>query len=423
MFGYECFTLRSEILEEMMFRKMSFSWRSGIPIILLLSLILAACTSTAEPETIIEQVEVTRVVTEVVTQVVTEVVEVEGEAVEVTRVVEVEVEPEAPVLETPKVAVLFSGAAQDQSWNQFMFNDAQILADAGEIELSIAEDVSTADFERVATDFAEEDFDLIVGHTSDYVEPAIKVATAFPDVNFAVTGATDFLPNLAGLNNWGHQTSALAGALAAMMSESGTVGIIGGFASPTQFVYHEGFKFGVYLVNRDNLEADPDAEQVGCLETFTGTWFDAALGYEAGIAQMDQGADWIYITLSGPGFGVIQAAEETRESKVIGSFVDMNEFAPDVVVTSVERRADAPFTAILDDIKNGTFTGKDYFFDHTNGGTALSPFHNFEDQIPDDVKARLDDLEQKIVSGQGRYRVPFVTAKLGGETACTVETS
>ena len=78
MFGYEYSTLRSEILEEMMFRKMSFNWRSGIPIILLLSLILAACTSTAEPETIVEQVEVTRVVTEVVTQVVTEVVEVEG---------------------------------------------------------------------------------------------------------------------------------------------------------------------------------------------------------------------------------------------------------------------------------------------------------------------------------------------------------
>jgi basic membrane protein A len=374
----------------------------------LVGLVMVACGGpTATPETVVKQVEVTKEVKVVVTQ-----------EVEVERVVT----PTSVPIKRPRVAVIFSGKAEDQSWNQFMYNDVQALADEGKIEISIAEDVSPADFERVATDYADQGYDLIVGHTSDYVEPAIKVATAYPDIHFAITGATDFLPNLAGLNNWGHQTSALAGALAAMMTKTGVVGIVGGFASPTQFVYHEGFKFGVYMVNRDSLEADSNARQVKCLETFTGTWFDAALGYEAGIAQMDQGADWIYITLSGPGFGVIQAAQETGKAKVIGSFVDMNEFAPEVVVTSVERHAARPLLAILTDIQNGTFTGKDYSFDHTNGGTALSPFHNFDDQIPDDVKARLADYEQKIVSGVGRYRVPFVTAKLGGETGCEVST-
>lgn len=396
-----------------MFRRAERKRWLAISLLATASFIVAACGGAATPEVVVQEVEVTR-----------EVDVVQEVQVEVTREVQVEVEvlpTEAPVV-TPRVAVIFSGAAEDQSWNQFMYNDALILQDEGKIELAIAEDVTTADFERVAADFAEQGYDLIIGHTSDYVEPAIKVATDFPDTNFAITGATDFLPNLAGLNNWGHQTSALAGALAAMMTETGTVGIVGGFASPTQFVYHEGFKFGVYIVNRDNLAADPDSRQVNCLETFTGTWWDAALGYEAGIAQMDQGADWIYITLSGPGFGVIQASEETGGAKVIGSFVDMNEFAPDVVVTSVERHAKVPFEAILADIQNGTFTGKDYFFDHTNGGTSLSPFHNWEGQIPADVQERLADYEDKIVSGVGKYRVPFVTAKLGGETGCTAPT-
>lgn len=385
-------------------------WWLAISMLAVASFVIAACGPAATPETIIQEVEVTREVEVVVTQ-----------EVQVQVEVPVEVTPTPAPVEIPRVAVIYSGKAQDQSWNQFMYNDVEALAAQGVLELSNAEDVTPADFERVASDYAEQGYDLIIGHTSDFVEPAIKVATEYPDVNFAITGATDFLPNLAGLNNWGHQTSALAGALAAMMTETGVVGIVGGFASPTQFVYHEGFKFGVYMVNRDNLEADPAAEQVSCLETFSGTWFDAAIGYEAGIAQMDQGADWIYITLSGPGFGVIQAAEETGKAKVIGTFVDMNEFAPDVVVTSVERHAALPLEAILNDIRNGTFTGKDYSFDETNGGTALSPFHNWEDQIPAEVKARLADYRQKIVSGVGRYRVPFVTAKLGGETGCTVQ--
>lgn len=385
-----------------MFERVSRKWLRVTSFMVLGGLLVGACATAAEPETIIQEIEVTR--------------EVEVEVIK-----EVEVEALPPVAETPRVAVIFSGAAQDQSWNQFMYNDAVALDEAGDIELAFADEVTTADFERVATDFAEQGYDLIIGHTSDYVEPAIKVATAFPDVRFAITGATDYLPNLAGFNNWTHQTAALAGALAAMMTETGTVGIVGGFASPTQFVAHEGFKFGVYVINRDNLAADPDTRQVECLETFTGTWWDAALGYEAGISQMDQGADWIYITLSGPGFGVIQASQEAENgAKVIGSFVDMNPFAPDVVVTSVERLAAVPFKAMLADIAAGTFTGKDYFFDQTNGGTRLSPFNNWEDKIPQDVKDRLADIENKIVSGVGAYRVPFVTAKLGGETGCTL---
>lgn len=386
----------------------------GFVLVFVLGLIATACGGAAPTPEVIKE---------------TVVVEIEKEvAKEVTKVVEKEVEVEKEVvvtatpepIETPKVALIVSGQAQDQSWNQFMYDDAQALNEEGSIELSVAEDVTPADFERVATDYAEQDYDLVVGHTSDFVEPTIKVASAYPDVNFAITGATDFLPNLAGLNNWGHQTSALAGALAAMLTETNVVGIVGGFASPTQFVYHEGFKFGVHMVNSDRLEENPDAEQTRCLETFTGTWFDSAIGYEAGMAQMNEGADYIYISLSGPGFGVIQAAQETGKAKVIGSFTDMNQFAPEVVITSVERHAKLPLQAILNDIQNGTFTGKDYNFDHTNGGTSLSPFHNFEDDVPDEVKQRLADYEDQILSG--KIRVPFVTAKLGGETGCTVQT-
>ena len=66
--------------------------------LLALAFILAACGG--EPETIVQEVEVTRVITETVTETVVETVieevEVEGETVEVevTRVVEVEAEVE-----------------------------------------------------------------------------------------------------------------------------------------------------------------------------------------------------------------------------------------------------------------------------------------------------------------------------------------
>jgi len=374
-------------------------WWFGLTHAVLIGLIATACGPAATPQVIKETVVV---------------------PVEVTKQVEVQVAvtaTPAPV-KVPKVALIMSGKREDQSWNQFMADSVQRLADEGKLEASFAEDVTPADFERVAGDYASQNYDLIIGHTSDFSEAALKVAAAYPDVKFGITGATTFLPNLAGLNNWTHNASAVAGYLAAKLTKTGTVGIIGAFAFPTQFVAHEGFKFGVYKANQETLRANRDATQVNCLETFTNTWFDTALGFEAAQAQMDQGADYIYITASGAGFGVIQAAEQTQTAKVIGSFVDMNAFAPDVVVTSVERLADAPLAAMLYDIQTGRFVGKDYAFDLINGGTRLSPYHNFDSEIPQEVKDQVAAFQANIVAGKGAFIVPFVTAKLGGETSC-----
>lgn len=331
----------------------------------------------------------------------------------------VQVTPTPPPVKVPKVALIMSGKREDKSWNQYMADDVKKLADQGRIEVSYAEDVSPADFERVAGDYASQNYDLIIAHTADYTEATLKVAKQYPDVKFAITGGTTFASNVAGLNTWNHKSSAVLGYLAGLLTQSKVVGIVGAFAYPTQFVAHEGFKFGVHQANQEFVEADANAKQVHCLETFTNTWFDTGLGFEAAKAQMDQGADIIYISASGAGFGVIEAAEQTGKARVIGTFVDMNPFAPDVIITSDERHALLPLQAILDDIQAGKFTGKDYNFDLSNGGSSLSPYHNFDGQIPQDIKDKVEKFKQDVIAG--KVRVPFVTAKLGGETACEVK--
>ncbi len=376
-------------------------WWLGFSLLALIGLIVTACGPAPTPQVIRETVEVPVQVTQ---------------QVEATVEVQVVVTATAEPVKTPRVALIMSGKRDDQTWNQFMADSVQRLADSGEIEASFAEDVTPADFERVAGDYASQGYDLVIGHTSDFTEAALKVAADYPDVKFAITGATQFLPNMAGLNNWTNDSSAVAGYLAAQLTQTNVVGIVGAFAFPTQLVAHEGFKYGVFRANQERLAADRAATQVHCLETFTNTWFDNALGFEAAKAQMDQKADIIYITLSGGGIGVIQAAEETKQAKVIGSFTDMNLFAPDVVVTSVERVADVPLEAILFDIENGRFQGKDYGFNLTNGGTVLAPYHNFDSEISQEVKDKVTAFQNKIIAGQ--VRVPFVTAKLGGETGC-----
>ena len=339
----------------------------------------------------------------------------------VTQVIEVDrlITPTPELAYIPRVALLMMGKAQDQSFNQYMVEGVKKMESEGRIEVSLTEDITAADFERVAFDYASQGYDLIIGHTADFTEPALKVAKDYPEVYFVITGGTQNLPNLAGMNDWMHQSAAVVGYLSALLTQTNVVGIVGAFAFPTQFVAHEGFKYGVYTANKEFLKADPNAQQVHCLETFANSWTDAGLGYEATIAHMDQGADYVFATSSGIAFGAIQAAEATGQARVIGIMVDMNPFGPDVVITSVQRLAEAPLEAVLFDLQNGRFA-KDYSFDLTSGGTLESPYHSFEDKIPQDIKDKVDAFRQGIIDG--KIRVPFVTARLGGETQCEVPT-
>lgn len=297
-----------------------------------------------------------------------------------------------PTAEPFRVAVIATDVFQDGSWNQWMYESMEALKkkDAS-VEVSYAEKVAVPDFERVAAEYADKGYDLIIGHTYDYQESAVKVATRYPNTHFAITGGWQFAPNVCGLGIWAHEGGYLAGMLGALMTQTGKVGLIGGFDyAPSQYSFHEAFKLGAKSVNPD----------IDIVETWVGTWYDMAMGYEAANAQIDAGVDFMAISLSGPGLGAINAAKEHPGVYVVGAFVDMNDLAPDTVITSCVWSATDPVLAVIDDIKNGTFKGEDYPFGMPQGACSLAPFHGLDSKIPADVKAKIDQAGADIISGK-----------------------
>ena len=55
--------------------------------------------------------------------------------------------------------------------------------------------------------------------------------------------------------------------------------------------------------------------------------------------------------------------------------------------------------AAIQGVVDGTFAGGTYLGTVENGGVDISPFHDFEDAVPDDVKAELDDIRAGIIDG------------------------
>ena len=94
--------------------------------------------------------------------------------------------------------------------------------------------------------------------------------------------------------------------LAAMASESGTVGFIGGMDIPLIRHFGCGYAQGAKAANPD----------VTVLANMTGTtpaaWNDPVKGRELTKSQISQGADVVYAAAGGTGVGVLQAADRSR---------------------------------------------------------------------------------------------------------------
>jgi basic membrane protein A len=136
---------------------------------------------------------------------------------------------------------------------------------------------------------------------------------------------------------------------------------------------------------------------------FTGDFVDLTKGKEATESLFDEGAD-IFIPVGGligsPGFDV------ARERGGYGIWVDVDGYnllpeARDVLLTSVMKKMDNSCYTVIKDTMAGNFQGCGvYVGDLANGGVGLADYHDLNSTVPADLKAEVQDLQKKIISGE-----------------------
>ena len=107
--------------------------------------------------------------------------------------------------------------------------------------------------------------------------------------------------------------------------------------------------------------------------------------------------------MAGPvGLGATKEAQTTGKAAVIWVDSDGYESAPqykDVFLTSVLKKIDVAVKDTIGTAVNDEFTSEEYIGTLENDGTGLAPFHDFEDQVPAELKAQLDEIKQGIIDG------------------------
>ncbi len=255
-----------------------------------------------------------------------------------------------PARAETKVALVMTGSINDGGWNQLAHQGLEAVGRKPGFKVTFVENVSQARISQVVRGYADDGYDLIIGHGYEFGGPFLEIAPDYQKTHFF---ASTFKPQPAVPGNVEYadlcyfDLGYAAGALAALSSPGGkSVGFVGGGDNPTQQRWMRTFIAGAKA-------AVPGINPVGVV---TGDYDNAAKGREAAQTMIGNGADVIFHAANVTGLGAIKGAT-AKGVKVIGCYTDQTELAPALMVTSFRIKLDSMVETIAAQQQSGTFAG------------------------------------------------------------------
>lgn len=303
-----------------------------------------------------------------------------------------------------------SGGFDDKSFNQTSHKGLVDAKKKSGIKTAQVESNSTADYAKNLESMVDAHCKLIVTVGNQLSDDTVTAAKKHPKVDFAIVDSYekkyDKIKNLKGLIFNTAEPAFLAGYLAASQSKSDKVGTYGGKNIPTVTIFMDGFAQGVQYYNKHK---DKDVKVLGWNPKkqdgdFVGDFEDTKGGLTKSKNLISQGAD-ILMPVGGPsGDGALQAAKASG-GKVNAIWVDTDGCISakkycSSIMTSVGKAMDVEVKKVIEADKDGHFSSKPYIGDLKNNGVELTPYHQFDSKISDDMQSEVDDLKKDIVSGK-----------------------
>ncbi|MDX0477230.1 BMP family ABC transporter substrate-binding protein [Sinorhizobium medicae] len=290
-----------------------------------------------------------------------------------------------------KVAGIHASPVEN-AWNSVLHKALQDAAAEGAIEYVFSEGVSGTDYPRAMREYAEQGVRLIIGEAYAVEKQARDVAADYPETAFVLgSSGKEAGENFGVFGTWNHDGAYLAGMLAGKMTKSNVVGSVGAIPIPEVNMLINVFAAGVKAVN-------PEAKH---LVAFIGTFFDPPKAREAGLAQIDAGADILF----GERIGTADAAKE-RGLKSVGSLIDYTPRYPETVFANALWGFRPILDAAIADVSAGNPVGKDYtaFGLLKEGGSDIAYVKGV---APADAEAAMEAKRAEIKSGA--FEVPRIT--------------
>lgn len=290
-----------------------------------------------------------------------------------------------------KVGLLTPGPISDKGWNAGAYEGLMAIKQKFNARVSHVQVKSPAEHEEHFRSYADEGYNLVFGHGFEFQDAARRVGQDFPGTFFVTTSGNTVTNNVGAMVFELEQATYLLGLMAGKMSRSKVVGLVGGMEIPsvesTFIAFEAGAKAG-----------SPDCR---VLRTYTGSWEDSALAREATLAQISQGADFIFHNANEAGPGVFQAVSENKSKQVyaFGSNKNQNEEAPDVILGSAVIDLPAAFVQLAEQVYNKTYKAGVTRFGLRSGVISMVVNPKLQSKIPAEVSSLIEETKAKIMDG------------------------
>ncbi|NND03207.1 MAG: BMP family protein [Acidimicrobiia bacterium] len=288
-----------------------------------------------------------------------------------------------------RIAVVAPSAQNDLAFTQSIVdavNAIQSEMGADAIEIAISDGLFVeADAAAALRGYAEDGYDLVIGHGSQYGAALSEIAQDFPDISFAWGTASDTfgLPNVSAYTAAADEGGYVHGVMASMLSASGNIGVVGPVDVGDASLYVNGFVNG--------------AETMGSTVAvnFIGSFSDVTLATEAANAHVANGAD----VMTGTAQMVVGAVGVADQNNVLwfGTQSDQASLADSIVVSSQVYKWEVVLAGLVDSIKDGTLGGEVFEINLSNGGLVIE--YNDAYDLPADVRQAADDAVAGIIDG------------------------
>ena len=288
------------------------------------------------------------------------------------------------------------GEIDDKSFNQSAWEGVQLaVAEFG----AFTKYVETKDAKDYASNiglFADKSYDVIVTVGFAMGDATIAAAGEYPEIDFVGVDQGQWggeIANVAGLIFPEDNAGFLAGALAAQISETGTIAaVLGTDLVPPVVAFKEGYEAGALYINPD----------INLISTYHPGGMDVAFvdpewGATTAKQALDQGADVVFGAGGKTGNGALIEVASNEGAFCIGVDSDQWETVPEAhpcLITSAMKLITPGVFNLITASTAGEFPAGNYF-----GTTGLASFHDFDADVPQEVKDKLAEIDAGLIDG------------------------
>lgn len=290
-----------------------------------------------------------------------------------------------------KVAMICDSSISDGGWGSACYNAMIDAAEKEGWETAYTDSIAQNEYYDSIVAYCALDYDLIYAPGNQYTDAVLQAAEEYPDICFALLNGADTTPaqavngNVTSLLPNAKQIGWIAGALAGLMSETGTIAFIGGMELDTTKGKYEGFGEAAKFV------ATQEGKEIKLLDcVYAGSFDDSAKGIEFANAMISQGADVFFGDASAVDSGARQAIDSANAAAGSVKIFDIAQPADSLgqnecIICSQVTDNSAMIATSMEACMNGTFGGETLYGSLQNGALSAG---RISDLVPAEIQEK-----------------------------------